>query len=287
MKKITTIIVLLLGICLVGCQSHQSSSQDSTSLINNQGAKVTWDDTGLFLSFAFDDMYMNMIFNDDNPKEYFAMHPLTADQIKTVQIYPCQEESQEFIYMIYKDGKYQIDQQDLEDYQDQGRKEAYQKYQQKLDDLKVTTDDIGNAMVTYFNEQVRQELISDMKNRIIELKNNLKQKGYDLKEDNGRIIITKNRSRYKIVIVASSCMVVNQDMDLSGGAKTGYLYTPKKGTVGYIVSDQSQVIYRYKDNSILQGTPSLKQYSEFQEIKKWYDQFLYELNTNTDELESL
>ena len=86
---------------------------------------------------------------------------------------------------------------------------------------------------------------------------------------------------------ADSCMIVDKKMDLTGGMKTGYMYNATLGSVGYIKDDEVIISYQYKDSTVLQGQPSKTQYLEFLNIKKWYDQFLVEMETDTLTLESL
>lgn len=286
MKKVAIfLLAMAFMISLSGC--GQSQGDDPASIIENHHLETSWDDTQLFWNFSFDDMYFRVIFQDDDPQLYFAKKELTAQDIKSIQVYPHQDNAQEFIYIVYTHDEYQVDEGDIQNDQQFGRQEAYQAYQEKIKDFNITTNDIGIWMESYFNEHVRQELISHMKNQILKFKDDLKKKGYSYQEDDGKIMISKSQDRYKIVIASSTCMVVNNDMDLSASKKTGYMYTPTQGTVGYIVNSQTQVLYRYQDGTYLQGTATAKQYAKFKDMKKWYDQFLNEFHTNTTTLESL
>ena len=286
MKKLLIfILVLIFMISLSGCT--QSQNDDPASIIENHHLQTSWNDTQLFWNFSFDDMYFQVIFQDDEPQLYFVKKSLTAQDIKSIQVYPRQNNPQEFIYIVYTDNEYQIDEGDIQNYQHQGREEAYQSYQEKINNLNITTNDIGIWLESYFNDHVRQELISDMKNQTSKFKDYLKTKGYSYDEENERIVISKSQDHYKIVISSSTCMVVNNDMNLDISKKTGYMYTPAQGTVGYIVNGQTQVLYRYQDNTYLQGSATSKQFAKFKDMKTWYDQFLIEFHTNTTILESL
>lgn len=289
MKKISIVLlVLVFSLSLMGCQSKSKITNDPASIIENNHFSEGFDELGLFWNCQFDNMYITVIFKEDSPMKYFAQHILQISQIKSIQIYPDKDNTSKFIYMIYDQGTFQIDQNDIKEYQEHGRKEAYEVYQKKIEDLSLTDEDIGNWILSYFNEKVRPQLISQAQKESDELIARMKKKGYNYqKEDSGRVLIVSDKEPYAVVISANSCMVVDKKMNLSGGLKTGYMYNATLGSVGYMKEDQVMISYRYQDNTILQGKPSLTQYKEFMNIKKWYDQFLVDLNTDTATLENL
>lgn len=289
MKKISIVLlVLVFSLSLMGCQSKSKITNDPASIIENNHFSEGFDELGLFWNCQFDNMYITVIFKEDSPMKYFAQHILQISQIKSIQIYPDKDNTSKFIYMIYDQGTFQIDQNDIKEYQEHGRKEAYEVYQKKIEDLSLTDEDIGNWILSYFNEKVRPQLISQAQKESDELIARMKKKGYNYqKEDSGRVLIVSDKEPYTVVISANSCMVVDKKMNLSGGLKTGYMYNATLGSVGYMKEDQVMISYRYQDNTILQGKPSLTQYKEFMNIKKWYDQFLVDLNTDTATLENL
>lgn len=289
MKKFgLRIMICICLFTLIGCQSSSKISDEPASIIENSHFSEGFNDIGLFWTCSFDNMYISVIFKEDNPQKYFAQHTLQISQIKTIQVYPDQKKTDQFIYMIYDEGKFQIDQDDIEQYQDEGRKEAFELYQKKINDLSLTTEDIGEWILSYFNEHVRPTLIALAQKETEELIQRIKKQGYKYqKEESGRVLIESDKSPYKIVVNADSCMIVDKKMDLTGGMKTGYMYNATLGSVGYIKDDEVIISYQYKDSTVLQGQPSKTQYLEFLNIKKWYDQFLVEMETDTLTLESL
>lgn len=289
MKKVgIRLFIFFCALSLIGCQSKSKINDDPASIIENSHFSEGFDDIGLFWTCTFDDMYISVSFKEDNPQKYYAQHMLQISQIKTIQIYPDKDNTGRFIYMIYNEGTFQIDQEDIEDYKDQGRKEAEELYQKKIADLSLTTEDIGNWLFNYFNDHVRPSLITMAQKEADALIQTMKKKGYEYqKEETGRKIIYSDKAAYKIVISAGSCMIVDKKMDLTGGMKTGYMYNATLGSTGYIKDDKVMISYRYKDNVVLQGQPSKTQYVEFLNIKKWYDAFLVEMNTDTITLENL
>ncbi|WP_028043207.1 hypothetical protein [Candidatus Stoquefichus massiliensis] len=287
-KLVLILLTIIFSLNLMGCESKSKVTDDPASVIENTRFSEGFDELGLFWNCQFDNMYISVIFKEDNPKKYFAQHSLQISQIKSIQIYPDKDKTGEFIYMIYDKGTFQIDQNDIKEFQDQGRLEAYETYQKKINDLSLTNEDIGNWMITYFNEKVRSQLISQVQKEADELILRMKKKGYEYqKEDSGRILILSDKEPYTVVISVNSCMIVDKKMNLDGGLKTGYMYNATLGSVGYIKDDQVMISYRYQDNTVLQGKPSQTQYREFMNVKKWYDQFLVELNTDTATLENL
>lgn len=292
-KKVVNILLismLCIGICACSGDTEKQKAEtidDVKKVINDNNFKDNGiDDIGLFWEFSFYDMKFSVGFDvEEIPKNYFLDNTLSISDVSYITIYPNQDIGYEWIYLRVYDGKFAVDEDDLEKYNDKGRKEAYEAYQEKFGKLGLSAELFGKWAVNQFNVNTRIDMVNNAYQEAEQLLQKIKENGYNYEKDSqGRQIISSNDA-YKIVIVNKQCNVVNVDFDLSD--KTGYLYVPKQGTVGYSINGESQFIYRYSDNTILKGTPTLSQYAECKELKNWYDNFLTTFSTSTEILQRM
>lgn len=285
--------MLLLCIGISACGGEKADKKletvdDVEKMVNdNDFIDNGFDDIGLFWKFSFYDMKFSVGFNSniDKPKNYYIDNLLSMSDINYIAVYPNQDIGYEWIYLKVYDGKMAVDEADIDKYNDMGRKEGYEAYQEKFDKLGLSAELFGKWAVNHFNSETHVDMISKAQKEAKQILEKLKESGYNYEKDSqGRQIISSNDA-YKIVIANKQCMVLNNEFDLS--VKTGYMYVPKQGTVGYVISGETQFVYRYSDNTILDGTPTLLQYAECKELKNWYDNFLKTFSTNTEILQRI
>lgn len=291
MKKIIKVLlVCIVCFTLTACGDDKEvktveTINDVEEIIDDNDLKDNgFDSTGLFWKFSFAKMNFSVSFDvEGTPKDHFISEPLEIDDINNIEVIPDKDASGQWLYFCLKDGKFVVDEDDLEKFSDMGRKEAYEAYQENFEGLGLSTDLFVQWAVRYFNEETRTNLIKDAQTTAGEVLETIQENGYNYEKDSvGRQIISSNEA-YKIVILNKLCMVLDAGFDLD--AKTGYMYIPSQDTCGYSVGGESLIVYRYSDNTILSGTPSLEQFAQMQEIKKWYDDFLTKFSTNTETLQ--
>ncbi len=293
MKKATALLVtLLFCINIVACQSSDNketeSAKDPSLTIQNNNFKDLGFSGNVYWSYEFLDMNVKVMFNQENPEVYYLDRPLLTSDIKSIEVKPNKEKQNQWLYLIYQQDKAMIDEEDIKSFASKGRRDAKENYTKKIKDINITTRDVGEFTIHYFNNNVRSELINKVQKSLDNLIQQIENKGYQIiKDDSLSSIITKENEKYKIVIENKQCIVVNADMDLSGGKKTGYMFNPIEGTGVYIEDDQTLISFRYSDSAFLIGQASLKQVTSLQEMKVWYDEFLKTFSTNTSTLQHL
>ena len=290
MKKMMTLcMALLIGTSIVGCSHTQEEmSIDKMDLGKSDGLieendfnNLGFSSSGMFWTYQFNEMTIQTNFIQDNPKDYFIDRDMLATDIKSLEVKPDVTKQNQWFYIIYKDGKYQVDEADLKAYGDKGRTEAFNTFNQKLKEFNLTLEDIGNFTVNYFNQTIRVDLLNVAQSLMQDLATKIQKTGYTIDRDNSqRVIISRSGQPFKIVVVTKQVMVVSAEMDLSGDKKTGYMYIPSQGTGGYINNDETELTYRYNDNVLIEGSPSTDQYTEINEMKEWYDNFMSTFETD-------
>lgn len=293
LKKIINILfifMLCIGVSACGGETEKKNLEtvDDVEKIVNENNFVDngFDDVGLFWKFSFYDMEFSVGFNiEEKPKNYFLDNTLSASDVSFITVYPNKGTGYEWIYLRVYDNKFAVDEDDLEKFNDMGREEAYEAYQEKFGELGLSAELFGKWVVNQFNKKTRVDMISNAQKEANEVLEKLKEGGYNYEKDSqGRQIISSG-DRYKIVIANKQCMVMDAEFDLN--VKTGYMYVPAQGTVGYIINGETQFIYQYSDNTIIQGTPTLSQYAECKELKNWYDDLLTTFSTSTEVLQRM
>lgn len=291
-KLIKVLLVCIMCLSLTACGDNKKvemaeTIDDVEKIVKDNDLKDKgFTSTGLFWEFSFADMDFSVIFDvEETPKNYFVNKPLIADRIKNIMVIPNKDASNQWIYLKLQDGEFVVDEDDLETFSDKGRKEAYEAYQENFEGLGLSAELFGQWVVKYFNEETRTDLVKDVQASANKILETLEKNGYNYEKDSiGRQIISSNEA-CKIVIVNKLCMVLDAGFDLDN--KTGYMYIPSQGTCGYSVNGESLIVYQYSDNTILQGTPTLEQFTQMQEMKKWYDNFLTKFSIDTETLQMI
>lgn len=294
MKKFLMLyMAILMCFSIVGCSSNNNitSKKNPNEIIQDSDFENLGWTYGIMWKYSFSDMEACVIFNDNDKgldsAQYYLSKPLLATEISSIQVCPDVSTPSQFLYIIFEDGEFKIDEEDLEKFKDKGRPEAKESYDKKLKDLGITTQDIGEFTMQYFNDTVRQQLIKEAEEKAQKVKQDLENLGFTCEESSNRTIISSDKEAYKIVIATNNCMIVDASMDLSGGVKNGYMYNASLGTCGYIKNDETTFVYEYSSNTLLQGSLSLEEYAEVQEVKEWYDSLLKQLSIETSVLENL
>lgn len=290
MKKLVKIlIVLAFCISFTACGEKKVAKAESIDDVAKIAKENDLNDEGFnssdyFWKFSFGGMEFSVAFDVKNsPKLYYTTNTLTTDTIKFITVYPDKDIGSQWLYFRPVNGKFELDEEDIKTFNDKGRKEAYEEYQKKFEGLGLTPEVFGKWVVAQFNENTRSDLIKSIQKEVDSTLEKIKQNGYNYENDGkGRKIISSN-DPYKIVVVNKQCMIINAAFDLD--AKTGYMYTPEQGTCGYSVNGTTQFVYRYADNTMLKGQPTIEQYAEMKTIKAWYDDFLSKFSTNTEILQ--
>ena len=291
MKKfIKVLLVCIMCLSLTACGDNKKvemakTIDDVEKIVKENDLKDNGiDNIGLFWKFSFADMSFSVIFDiEETPKDYYVNKILSAEDIKSIEVKPNKDVGGQWLYLRLQDGEFAVDEDDLEEFSDKGRKEAYEAYQENFEGLGLSADLFGQWAVRYFNEETRTNLIKDAKAEASKVLETIQKNGYNYEKDSlGRQIISSNEA-YQIVVMNNLCMVLDAEFDLDN--KTGYMYIPSQGTCGYSANGETLIVYQYSDDTILQGTPTLEQYAEMQEMKKWYDDFLTKFSTNTETLQ--
>lgn len=287
--KVLMIVAICLGISACGdSKAGPAESIDDVDKIvkENDFKDEGIDDIGLFWKFSFAGMGISVGFNiDDTPRYHYFDNQLKLGEISYIEIKPDKDIGSQWIYLRSIDDEFKVDEQDIEKYNDKGRKEAYSAYQEKFEELGLNPKLFASWAVKQFNENTRVDLDKAVKADIKKTKETLDANGYTYEVDSkGRRTITAN-GPYKIVIVNKQCMVMDSGFDLD--VKTGYMYLPAQGTCGYSVNGNTLAIYSYTDNVAIQGKLTLEQYARMQELQQWYIDFRTGLNIKEDVLRIL
>lgn len=290
MKKLIKILLILtISIGLTACGEKKAAKAETTDDVakivkENDFKDDGFDNSGLFWRFSFGGMGFSVGFNvGDNPNFYYVTNMLSIANIKHIEVKPDMDIGSQWIYLRPENGKFAVDEEDVEKFNDKGRKEAYEAYQEKFEKLGLTPELLGEWAIIQFNQNTRTNLIKSVQKDADTTLTKIKESGYNYEKDNkGRQIISSSEA-YKIVIVNKQCMVLDAAFDLD--VKTGYMYIPEQGTCGYSVNGTTQFIYQYADNTILKGQPTLEQFTEMKNVKKWYEEFLNKFSTKTEILQ--
>lgn len=140
MKKfIKVLLVCIMCLGLTACGNSKKvemakTIEDVEKIVKENDLKDNgFDNIGLFWKFSFANMDFSVIFDiDETPKDYYVNKLLSAKDIKSIQVSPNKDVGGQWLYLQLKDGKFVVDEDDLEKFSDKGRKEAYEEYQENL-----------------------------------------------------------------------------------------------------------------------------------------------------------